>query len=64
MRSNKRTASAFIVFKVSQSVGGIVAFLVELSFAGFVRLLPLGEKPLVKPLPLKIATILFIKSGL
>jgi len=47
------TASAFIVFKVSQSVGGIVAFLVELSFAGFVAALTIGGKAIGKTIAIE-----------
>jgi len=57
------TASAFIVFKVSQSVGGIVAFLVELSFAGFVAALTIGGKAIGKTIAIENCDYIVYKVG-
>lgn len=57
------TASAFIVFKVSQSVSGIVAVLVELSFAGFVAALTIGGKAIGKTIAIENSNYIVYKVG-
>lgn len=57
------TASAFIVFKISQSASGIVASLVELSFAGFVAALTIGGKAIGKTIAMENCNYIVYKVG-
>jgi len=57
------TASAFIVFKVSQSASGFAAALVELSFAGFVAALTIGGKAIGKTIAMENCNYIVYKVG-